>query len=50
MINYLIFIKRLDEIQEVEERKATTLGTLCRPHARRPLPDAEPGAAGQGDR
>jgi type I restriction enzyme M protein len=26
-ITYLIFIKRLDETQEVEERKATTLGT-----------------------
>jgi type I restriction enzyme M protein len=26
-ITYLIFIKRLDEMQEVEERKATTLGT-----------------------
>jgi type I restriction enzyme M protein len=25
-ITYLIFIKRLDEIQELEERKATTLG------------------------
>ncbi len=26
-ITYLIFIKRLDEMQEIEERKATTLGT-----------------------
>ena len=26
-ITYLIFIKRLDEMQEVEELKATTLGT-----------------------
>jgi type I restriction enzyme M protein len=26
-ITYLIFIKRLDEMQEVEERKAATLGT-----------------------
>ena len=25
-ITYLIFIKRLDEMQELEERKATTLG------------------------
>jgi HsdM N-terminal domain len=25
-ITYLIFIKRLDEMQQVEERKATTLG------------------------
>ena len=27
-ITYLIFIKRLDEMQELEERKATTLGLL----------------------
>jgi hypothetical protein len=26
-ITYLIFIKRLDAMQELEERKATTLGT-----------------------
>ncbi len=35
-ITYLIFIKRLDEMQEVEERKATTLGT---PVERRIFPE-----------
>ena len=37
-ITYLIFIKRLDEMQEVEERKATTLGT---PLERRIFPDGK---------
>jgi hypothetical protein len=31
-ITYLIFIKRLDEMQELEERKATTLGKPIEPH------------------
>jgi type I restriction enzyme M protein len=35
-ITYLIFIKRLDEMQELEERKATTLG---RPIERRIFPE-----------
>jgi type I restriction enzyme M protein len=35
-ITYLIFIKRLDEMQELEERKATTLG---KPIARRIFPE-----------
>jgi type I restriction enzyme M protein len=35
-ITYLIFIKRLDEMQELEERKAVTLGT---PLERRIFPD-----------
>ena len=35
-ITYLIFIKRLDEMQELEERKATTLKT---PLARRIFPE-----------
>jgi len=29
-ITYLIFIKRLDEMQELEERKAATLGKASR--------------------
>ena len=29
-ITYLIFIKRLDEMQELEQRKATTLGQASR--------------------
>ncbi|SEE39292.1 type I restriction enzyme M protein [Rhizobiales bacterium GAS191] len=37
-ITFLIFIKRLDEMQEVEERKATTLGT---PLERRIFPDGK---------
>lgn len=37
-ITYLIFIKRLDEMQEVEERKAATLGT---PVERRIFPDGK---------
>src|SRR5713226_9501635 len=37
-ITYLIFIKRLDEMQEVEERKAATLGT---PLERRIFPDGK---------
>ena len=37
-ITYLIFIKRLDEMQEVEERKSTTLGT---PLERRIFPDGK---------
>ena len=35
-ITYLLFLKRLDEIQELEERKATRLGT---PLARRIFPE-----------
>jgi hypothetical protein len=35
-ITYLIFIKRLDEMQELEERKATTLG---KPIERRIFPE-----------
>ena len=35
-ITYLIFIKRLDEMQELEERKATTLG---QPVERRIFPE-----------
>ena len=35
-ITYLIFIKRLDEMQEVEERKANTLGNAIE---RRIFPD-----------
>jgi type I restriction enzyme M protein len=35
-LTYLIFIKRLDEMQELEERKASTLGT---PLERRIFPD-----------
>ena len=37
-ITYLIFIKRLDEMQDLEERKATTLGT---PLERRIFPDGK---------
>jgi len=37
-ITYLIFIKRLDEMQELEERKATTLGA---PLERRIFPKAK---------
>jgi type I restriction enzyme M protein len=37
-ITYLIFIKRLDEMQELEERKATTLGE---PVERRIFPDGK---------
>ena len=37
-LTYLIFIKRLDEMQELEERKATTLGT---PLERRIFPDGK---------
>src|SRR6266851_8257167 len=37
-ITYLIFIKRLDEMQAVEEHKATTLGT---PLERRIFPDGK---------
>jgi type I restriction enzyme M protein len=37
-ITYLIFIKRLDEMQELEERKATTLG---KPIERRIFPEGE---------
>ena len=37
-ITYLIFIKRLDEMQELEERKATTLG---KPIERRIFPDGK---------
>ena len=45
-ITYLIFIKRLDEEQEREERKATTLGT---PLERRIFPEGadERGEAAQ---
>src|SRR6266568_3226827 len=39
-ITYLIFIKRLDEMQEVEEPKAATLGT---PLERRIFPDGKDG-------
>ena len=44
-ITYLIFIKRLDEMQELEERKATTLG---KPIERRIFPEGkdERGAGG----
>jgi hypothetical protein len=31
-ITYLIFIKRLDEMQDVEERRATTLGAAGAAH------------------
>lgn len=41
-ITYLIFIKRLDEMQELEERKATTLG---KPIERRILPEGHDGIA-----
>ena len=34
-ITYLIFIKRLDEMQELEERKATTLSVASSPRLRR---------------
>jgi type I restriction enzyme M protein len=37
-ITYLIFIKRLDEMQELEERKATTLG---KPIERRIVPEGK---------
>ncbi len=37
-ITYLIFIKRLDEMQELEERKATTLG---KPIERRIFPEGK---------
>ena len=39
-ITYLIFIKRLDEMQELEERKAATLGT---PLERRIFPEGYDG-------
>src|SRR6185369_3063156 len=39
-ITYLIFIKRLDEMQELEERKAVTLG---KPIERRIFPDGYDG-------
>ena len=42
-ITYLIFIKRLDEMQELEERKATTLG---KPIERRIFPEGN-GRAGR---
>jgi hypothetical protein len=42
-ITYLIFIKRLDEMQELEERKANTLG---RPIERRLFPE---GSDGKGE-
>jgi type I restriction enzyme M protein len=41
-ITYLIFIKRLDEMQELEERKATTLG---KPIERRIFPEGFDGRA-----
>ena len=41
-ITYLIFIKRLDEMQELEERKATTLG---KPIERRIFPERQGRAA-----
>ena len=37
-ITYLMFIKRLDELQKVEERKATTLG---KPMERRIFPEGK---------
>jgi type I restriction enzyme M protein len=47
-ITYLIFIKRLDEMQELEERRATTLGV---PLERRIFPDGYDGRGkpGQAD-
>src|SRR5919204_2950752 len=45
-ITYLIFIKRLDEMQELEERKATTLG---KPIERRIFPDGHDDIAKPGD-
>ena len=45
-ITYLIFIKRLDEMQELEERKATTLG---KPIERRIFPEGHDGIAKPGD-
>lgn len=45
-ITYLIFIKRLDEMQELEERKATTLGA---PLERRIFPEGYDGIAKPGD-
>jgi type I restriction enzyme M protein len=45
-ITYLIFIKRLDEMQEVEERKAVTLGA---PLERRIFPEGYDGRAKPGD-
>src|ERR1700730_2948087 len=45
-ITYLIFIKRLDEMQELEERKATTLG---KPVERRIFPEGHDGIAKPGD-
>ena len=45
-ITYLIFIKRLDEMQELEERKANTLG---KPIERRIFPDGYDGIAKTGD-
>jgi type I restriction enzyme M protein len=45
-ITYLIFIKRLDEMQELEERKATTLG---KPIERRIFPEGYDGIAKPGD-
>src|SRR5215204_3651234 len=45
-ITYLIFIKRLDEMQELEERKANTLG---KPIERRIFPEGHDGIAKPGD-
>ena len=45
-ITYLIFIKRLDEMQELEERKANTLG---KPIEWRIFPDGYDGIAKTGD-
>lgn len=44
-ITYLIFIKRLDEMQELEERKATTLG---KPIERRIFPEGYDGRGKPG--
>src|SRR5215831_8026558 len=46
-ITYLIFIKRLDEMQELEERKATTLG---KPIERRIFPEGFDGRANAEDK
>src|SRR5215211_2930718 len=45
-ITYLIFIKRLDEMQELEERKATTLGA---PLERRIFPEGRDGRGKPGN-
>jgi type I restriction enzyme M protein len=45
-ITYLIFIKRLDEMQELEERRSITLGT---PLERRIFPEGYDGRAKPGD-